>query len=44
MKDGTLKITGFGIVQKKVAIPETSESTGEVRRVAAGMTMAGSAQ
>ena len=41
MKDGTLKITDFGIVRKAIASPETVESRGEMRRVAAGMTMAG---
>jgi serine/threonine protein kinase len=41
MQDGTLKITDFGIVSKKLASPEALESTGAVRRIVAGVTTAG---
>ena len=41
MKDGTLKITDFGIVRKALASPDLIESPGVVRQIAAGMTTAG---
>lgn len=41
MKDGTLKITDFGIVRKTIAGPQTLESTSAVRSIAAGMTTVG---
>ena len=41
MKDGALKITDFGIVRMAHTSPDTLESTGAVRRAAAGMTTVG---